>query len=484
MIYDCHVNRMSDSTEHCLQGTNMNRKQFMTASFGSILLAKYTNPESSRNGNYPIRSSVFSDDAPIKFGDLSLKDLRDEYHRYLFDDFLPFMDNYVIDHKYGGFMCNTDRKGTNIDTNKNTWTEGRGIWVYSFLYRNFGKEEKYLKIARNSLNLILKTKPTGNDLWPDSISREGKAITPPSSIISGDVLVAEGLSEYAHASGESEYWDMAKDIILKCWNIYNDPKYYPNIIADYTGPEAFPFPGAKIQAVCMLMIITINGMLKFHSDPDLEKIIFECTDAVINKFYNPEFQLNNELLNHDYSRPDHDLAQFVYTGISIETLWPVMERAVTLKDVALFQIAAERIKRHIEVAWDNVYGGVFRSLNNVDKNVWEIERVPKVLWAQQEVLNGIMVLMEQTGDEWAKNCWFEKVHAYVVNNYLLKQYGYPLWIFYADRKVTFEHEQQNKTIENYHLPRNLMLTYLALDRIIQHNGSPVWPAAMNIKDRN
>lgn len=96
----------------------------------------------------------------------------------------------------------------------------------------------------------------------------------------------------------------------------------------------------------------------------------------------------------------------------------------------------------------------------------------------------LWVFMEQTGDEWAKNRWFEKVHAYVVNNYLLKQYGYPLWIFYADRKVTFEHEQQNKTIENYHLPRNLMLTYLALDRIIQHNGSPVWPAAMNIKDRN
>ena len=171
-----------------------------------------------------------------------------------------------------GDLCVTPtaREQTSIQTR----ILGQKAEVFGFIhfwYRNFGKEEKYLEIARNSLNLILKTKPTGNDLWPDSISREGKAITPPSSIISGDVLVAEGLSEYAQASGESEYWNMAKDIIVKCWNIYNDPKYYPNIIADYAGPEAFLFPGAKIQAVCMLMIITINGMLKFHSDPDPQR---------------------------------------------------------------------------------------------------------------------------------------------------------------------------------------------------------------------
>ena len=35
-----------------------------------------------------------------------------------------------------------------------------------------------------------------------------------------------------------------------------------------------------------------------------------------------------------------------------------MERAIKLKDVKLFQIAAERFKRHAEVAWHNVYGEV------------------------------------------------------------------------------------------------------------------------------
>ncbi|MHB9012197.1 MAG: AGE family epimerase/isomerase [Ignavibacteriaceae bacterium] len=458
----------------------MDRRKFMAASIGSILVTKFANAESLLKKNNLIKNNLYPTDTPLKFGDLSLQELRDKYHYFLFGDFLPFMDKYVIDHKYGGFMCNTNLNGTHTNTNKDTWFEGRGMWVYSFLYRNFGKEEKYLTVARNSLNLILKNKPHGDELWPQQISREGKALTPPATEIYGDIFVAEGLSEYALASGEWKYWNMAKDIILKCWKIYNKPDYYPNIVAEYQGPKPIPFSGARIQGVSMVMIGTINNMFKLKSDPDLEQISSECKNAVITKHFDPEYRLDTELLNHDYSRPTNYLSQFVYTGHSIETLWPIMDRAVKLKDVGLFQTAAERFKRHVEVAWDQVYGGAFRSLNNVDKDIWEIERVPKALWAQQEALNGMMILIEQTGDEWAKNRWFPKVYKYMVDKFLLKQYGYPLWIVYADRKVTFD--PRYSRIENYHLPRHLMLTYLALERIIKNNGKPAWQAAVNKKD--
>jgi len=42
----------------------------------------------------------------------TLEDLREEYRHWLFDDFLPFMDKYVIDYQYGGFICEVDRDGT------------------------------------------------------------------------------------------------------------------------------------------------------------------------------------------------------------------------------------------------------------------------------------------------------------------------------------------------------------------------------------
>ena len=400
-----------------------------------------------------------------KLAGLSLEQLRDLYRYYLFEDFLPFMDKYVIDHQYGGFMCNTDRDGTNLSGNKRTWFEGRGIWVYSFLYNNFARNEKYLEVARKSLEFILKLMPSGEDtLWPESFTREGKPLTPPATSIYGDVFVAEGLAEYAQASGEWKYWDLAKRIILKCLRIYDRPNYEPNIVASYGGPKPIPFPGARIQGVSMVFIRTISQMLPMRPDEELEKIISHSADVVLNAHYNPDFSLNNELLNHDYSRPRNELAEFVYTGHSIETLWMLLYEAVRIKNKEIFNTTALRFRRHVEVAWDGVYGGVFRSLNNVDQNLWALD---KVLWAQEEALNGALLIAEQTGAQWAQDM-FGKVFTYVQDKYPLKRHGYPLWISAGDRKVTFEPHATR--VENYHHPRHLMLSLLMIERMVRRGG--------------
>ena len=86
-----------------------------------------------------------------KSSGLNLSQLRDQYRRDLFTDFLPFMESHVIDHEHGGFMCNTDHMGTRANENKNSWFEGRGTWVYSFLYNNLAREQKYLDVARRSV---------------------------------------------------------------------------------------------------------------------------------------------------------------------------------------------------------------------------------------------------------------------------------------------------------------------------------------------
>jgi N-acylglucosamine 2-epimerase len=400
-----------------------------------------------------------------KLAGLSLEQLRDLYRYYLFEDFLPFMDKYVIDHQYGGFMCNTDRDGTNLSGNKLAWFEGRGIWVYSFLYNNFARNEKHLEVARKSLQFILRLSPSGEDtLWAESFTRKGKPLTPPATAIYGDLFIAEGLAEYSRASGEWKHWDLAKRIILKCLRIYDRPDYEPNIVASYGGPKPFPFPGARIQGVSMLLIRTISQMLEMRPDEELEKIIAHCIEVVLHAHYNPEFSLNNELLNHDFSRPGGELLQFVYTGHYIEMCWMLLYEAARTKNKSIFYTVAQRFRRHVEVAWDEVYGGIFRSLNNVDQNLWSLD---KVLWAQEEALNGALFITEQTGSPWAQDM-FGKVFTYVQDKYPLKRHGYPLWISAGDRKVTFEPHATR--VENYHHPRHLMLTLLTIERMIRRGG--------------
>ena len=106
----------------------------------------------------------------------SLQELLGQYKGYLFDDFLPFMDKHVIDHELGGFICNTDRSGRNITTNKQAWFDGRGIWIYSFLYNNLKKEQMYLEVAQKTTDFVLKIRPDKRKLWPASYTREGKDV--------------------------------------------------------------------------------------------------------------------------------------------------------------------------------------------------------------------------------------------------------------------------------------------------------------------
>ncbi len=438
----------------------MKRRKFLTGSAVTASgLLMGINACSTKDGK-----KVSEDNSVAKIDKLAgqtIEQLLKQYRYHLFDDFLPFMDKHVVDHEYGGFMCNTDRDGTKINTNKTARYEGRGLWVYSFLYNKLKKDPKYLEIAGKSVEFILKNEPTGDNLWSGSFSKEGKPISEAPVVIYEDLFIANGLSEYSKATGEDKYWDKAKELLIKCLKIYNRPDY--GYVVNY-GPQAEHAKGPRVLGHWMVIIRLVTQMLEYKSDPELEKIADECVDAIMNWHFNPEYNLFNELLNHDLSRPEGPYSQFVYTGHAIETLWMLLYEAERRKDKELFNLVAERFKRHVEVAWDDVYGGVFRALVNVNENIWKVD---KVLWAQEEVLIGSLFMIEHTGDQWAKDM-FVKMYDYVINKYSLKQYGYPIWILTADRKVTFE--EHTARVGNFHHPRHLMLNILSLERMIGRGG--------------
>ena len=118
---------------------------------------------------------------------------------------------------------------------------------------------------------------------------------------------------------------------------------------------------------------------------------------------------------------DNDRGQEA-TGHALETLWMIMFESERLKDRLLFKRASELFKRELEVFWDDVYGGVLHSMQNVDKNLWGEIGLQKALWLQEEVLIGLMSIIEHTGEQWAKD-WFSRLYSYVLDKFPLKQYG-------------------------------------------------------------
>ena len=137
-----------------------------------------------------------------------------------------------------------------------------------------------------------------------------------------------------------------------------------------------------------------------------------------------------------------------------------MFEALRRGDKVLFDTAATRFKRSIEVFWDDVYGGMLAALEDVDKNIWTTS---KSLWLQEEILIATMCIYEQTGEQWAKD-WFSKQYTYVRSTYPLKPHGHAIWQLSGDRKVTYV--ERATRVGNFHRPRHLMTNILALDRMI------------------
>ena len=397
---------------------------------------------------------------------LTVRELLENYRSYLYDDFLPFMDKHVVDHERGGFMTHADRRGNLLSTTKRAWYDGRGLWVYSFLYNNLGNDPSHLEIARKTTELLLGMRPADGEFWPWSYTREGQPITGTLPDIYGNLFIAEGVAEFSKATGDQKYYDISKEIVISCFNLYDRADY---LHAVTYGPDADQLTGPRILGHWMVFLKVATTLLCVKEDPAIENIADRCIDALMNKHYMPEFDLMIEVLNHDMTVPEGPFAQFCYAGHIIEVLWMVMDEALRRKDKGLYDLAVKRLKRHTEVAWDDVYGGLFRCLENIDLNIWQVD---KVLWEQAELLIGTMNMIEHTADPWAF-CWFEKTYNYVMENYPLKKHGFPLWNFSGDRKMTFVEEYER--IENYHHPRHLMLNILSLERILKNGNRPLFP---------
>ena len=393
---------------------------------------------------------------------MTMEETRDRYHADLFERYLPFCEKFVVDHEMGGFMCTMDHDGSLSTTGKNMWYQGRGLWVYSFLYNHFGGDQ-YLDTARKTRDFIIQNGRDGEGGWYTALNREGIPEGTVDDRGYTGLFVVEGLQEYYRATGDQESLDIA---IQTLWDMLRGLDSPEREIDEGYIPHCYP--GMRTLGSHMVLILILTQLLTQHSDPDLEKLAERVREGITDSFWNPEYHLTNEALANDYTRPDDANEDFIYLGHAIETMWMMLHEAIRLKDRDLFDTVASRFKRHVETAWDDVYGGVFRAMNVHGSYVFD-----KVLWAQEEVLIGCMILMEHTDDPWAVH-WFDKTYRYVKERFCLHDRGLPHYQTSGDRKVTFTPHVSRK--ENYHHPRHLMLNLLSLDRMVDRGGevSGLW----------
>lgn len=408
-------------------------------------------------------------DLPTTIAGMSLEDLRKDYYNRLFNQYLPFWEKGGIDKDKGGFMCLLNDDGTVADGEKYSWYQGRGLWVYSFLYNNFGKDKHYLDIAAKARDFIVKYMYAGDGTWNERVNRDGSLKEGVSKNVYGWLFIAAGLQEFYRATGNDPDFKMVLETLWASLRTY-DNSGYMGVENDGALPPETDMTGYRSQGHSMVIVWMLSQLLSHKKNSHVENELDDHVNYIMQSFMNPYLRITNEYLLHDYSRvpgfEDH-----MYTGHSIETQWIVMLEAIRQLDHNLFNECKEQIKRYLTLSWDYIFGGFgdghFYVFDGPDRTRIKWYGV-KSMWSHTEILLSLMHIIEYTGEQWAVD-WYERVRAYALKAYSTP---YGVWRQAVDR---FGNNVQREGIpttrkDNFHPARYMMLNILSLDRMIKNEG--------------
>ena len=92
---------------------------------------------------------------------------------------------------WGGVCCSLGYDGARLNDEKFVWFQGRGLWVYSFLYNHLKADPAYLEVARKTKEFLLAHAPQPDGTWASKLSREGRVLAPESALY-GRYFAIEG----------------------------------------------------------------------------------------------------------------------------------------------------------------------------------------------------------------------------------------------------------------------------------------------------
>lgn len=391
----------------------------------------------------------------------SIEALETRYRRELFDEVMPFWERHGIDRERGGITCALDYDGTPVDTHTFLWFQGRGLWVFSRLSRASGDARRWLEPATRAATFALTKLRQPDGSWAQRVTRDGQVLEPANPAdTSGLLYMAEGLQEYAAAAHDREADAIARELVVRAYE---------------TGRTSSS--AQRRQGLWFLTLLVCTQMLTRRQDAALEQIARDAADAIVIRHHNPDTGLNDEIIRADLTRAP-DEAGFTVFGHSIEALWMVMDEARRRGDEAVFDLCAARVRHHVDVGWDRVYGGLAHAVRvNRGNHVWPVERpvgttlefsgvgeyhYMKTSWALFEVIVAALKVLEHRPAAWAADALMQAQDA-LDRIFSLRGRGSALYVLFGDRQVRAAAHATRQ--DNYHHPRALILALGILERL-------------------
>jgi len=361
--------------------------------------------ENGRNERYGV--STIKSTAITRIGDQTLQELRDFHRQELFDKYIALWLKSGIDWQYGGTFPELNPEGDpSKSTDKEMYYQGRALWIFSYIYNHFGKDDRFLKAARLTRDFCVKNCREGK-YWISRFTRDGKKIEGSFNIY-GDMYMVLGLAEYSMATNSKEDMDLAIESAYGVMERIVSPVYQ-----HLSGHGGCHEPGTKRLGTWQHFLSTLTPLLKYTKDDGVDMIARMCVRNILERHYRPEFGLAFEHLDDLFQpfRPDPQDGHRVVTGWhSIQAAWMCMDEALRRGHTRMFMDALEMGRMTMEKTWvDGKRFSGLVSLPNPETKAPEPATIEGIATgALDDALIFCLMAIEHTQEAWAMQ-WYDKV---------------------------------------------------------------------------
>jgi N-acylglucosamine 2-epimerase len=185
---------------------------------------------------------------------------------------------------------------------------------------------------------------------------------------------------------------------------------------------------------------------------------------VMDTFLRSDRNVLLEWLATDGTELEPPQGTVVVPGHAIESMWFQMHIARKHNDRETQDRACAAIKRHLELGWDDEYGGLLLAVDADGRSevAWSFHEA-KVWWPHTEALYACLLAYEHTRDD-AFLAWHKRVHRY--SYALFPDHEHGEWRQRFDRRGNLITDVVALPVKDpFHLPRALVYCIEVLERL-------------------
>jgi len=395
-----------------------------------------------------------------------IRELAVFYRNHLLADIMPFWEKRTKDDIAGGYLTCFDRKGNLTDENKYIWFQARQLYMFSAMYNRIEKDKKWLDLAKWGRDFLVKYAYAGDGRWYYQLDREG-GIQKGTISVYTDLFMLKALCEYAKAGVSDE--DLC--LINETYDTLERNLHNPNFKAIYHGTWS---PKYKRHGLYMISLIAAHCAANVLGNSRTRRLIDHCLEQILYVFAKDEYEALFESVGWDGCVIFEPEGLVVNPGHTMESMWFVMEEALSRKSPALFDRAVRILDWACKQGFDEMCGGIYSYLDALGgvplQTTWHTEVNAswddKVWWVHSEALYALaLVAVEKDSQEHFDR--FIALHDFCQKYFFDRKYGEWYAELYRDGSPKLT-DKGTLWKACYHLPRAIMMTANLFERYTQN----------------